>query len=50
MSDSSSVYLEERYQDTDMLSGLTHATGVDLAANERWNLGANTEIGTLTDS
>lgn len=50
LSDSSSVYLEERYQDTDSLSGLTHATGVTLAPNNRWNFGANTEIGTLTDS
>ncbi len=50
LSDSSSVYLEERYQDTDMLSGLTHATGVTLAANHRWNMGANMEIGTLMDS
>jgi flagellar motor protein MotB len=50
LSDSSSVYLEERYQDTDMMSGLTHATGVSLTARDRWNFGANTEIGTLMDS
>ena len=50
LSDSASVYLEERYQDTESLTGLTHATGVNLVANERWNLGANAEIGTLTDS
>jgi hypothetical protein len=49
-SDSSSVYLEERYQDTDMMSGLTHAAGVSLTARDRWNFGANTEIGTLVDS
>jgi hypothetical protein len=48
-SDSSSVYLEERYQDTGPLTGLTHATGINLVANERWNLGANAEFGTLTD-
>jgi hypothetical protein len=42
LSDSSSVYLEERYQDTDMMSGLTHATGVSLTAHDRWNFGANT--------
>ena len=29
--------------------GLTHATGMTLAPNERWNFGANTDIGTLTD-
>ncbi|MGB5131585.1 MAG: OmpA family protein [Steroidobacteraceae bacterium] len=50
LSDSSSVYLEERYQDTESLTGLTHATGISLAANERWNLGANAEFGTLTDA
>ena len=50
LSDSSSVYLEERYQDTDMMSGLTHAAGVSLTARDRWNFGVNTEIGTLVDS
>jgi flagellar motor protein MotB len=50
LSDSSSVYLEERYQDTESLQGLTHATGINLAANERWTLGANADVGTLTDA
>ena len=50
LSDSASVYLEERYQDTGTLTGLTHATGVNLVANERWNLGANADVGTLSDS
>ncbi len=50
LSDSSSVYLEERYQDSDSLSGLTHATGINLVVNERWNFGANADIGTLRDS
>jgi flagellar motor protein MotB len=49
LSDSSSVYLEERYQETDSASGLTHATGMSLAPNDRWNLGANTDIGSLVD-
>lgn len=49
LSDSSSVYLEERYQDTGSMSGLTHAAGVTLAANDRWSLGVSTEIGTLAD-
>ncbi|HUG03682.1 MAG TPA: OmpA family protein [Steroidobacteraceae bacterium] len=49
LSDSSSVYLEERYQDSGSLTGLTHATGINLVANERWNLGANAEFGTLAD-
>jgi len=50
LSDNSSVYLEERYQDGTSLTGLTHATGVNLVARERWNLGASGEFGTLHDS
>jgi flagellar motor protein MotB len=50
LSDASSVYLEERYQDTESLQGLTHATGINLVANERWTLGANADVGTLTDA
>ena len=50
LSDSSTVYVEERYQDIDSASGLTHATGVTLTPNDRWNIGANAEVGTLVDS
>ncbi len=50
LSDSSSVYVEERYQDGDTLSGLTHAAGVHLVARERWNLGASAELGTLRNA
>jgi hypothetical protein len=50
LSDSSTVYVEERYQDIDSASGLTHATGVTLTPNDRWNFGANAEVGTLVDS
>jgi flagellar motor protein MotB len=50
LSDSSSVYVEERYQDSDLATGLTHATGVTLTAHDRWNVGANMEVGTLRDS
>jgi hypothetical protein len=50
LSDTSSVYFEERYQDGGSMSGLTHATGVNLVEKERWNLGANGEFGTLRDS
>ncbi len=49
LSDSSSVYLEERYQGGSQ-TGLTHATGINLVAGERWNLGASAEFGTLRDS
>jgi flagellar motor protein MotB len=49
LSDSTSVYLEERYQHTDTTAGLTHATGVSLAPSERWTLGVNADVGTLRD-
>ena len=49
LSDSTSVYLEERYRNSDFSSGLTHATGISLAPTERLNMGANTDIGTLRD-
>jgi lipopolysaccharide assembly outer membrane protein LptD (OstA) len=32
------------------MTGLTHATGVNLVPNERWNFGANAEFGTLLDA
>jgi flagellar motor protein MotB len=50
LSDSSSVYVEERYQNGDSMTGLTHATGVNLVAKERWNFGGSTELGKLRDS
>ena len=50
LSDSSSVYLEERYQNGGSLTGLTHATGINFVAAERWNLGASAELGTLRDA
>ena len=50
LSDSSSVFVEERYQDIDSASGLTHSTGVTFAPDDRWNFGANAEVGTLVDS
>ena len=50
LSDSSTMYLEERYQETDSASGLTHSTGMSLAPNDRWNFGTNTDIGSLVDT
>jgi flagellar motor protein MotB len=50
LTDSSTVFLEERYQDIDSASGLTHATGVTLTPDDRWNLGVNAEVGTLVNS
>jgi flagellar motor protein MotB len=50
LSDSSSMYLEERYQDGGSFSGLTHATGIQFASPEGWNAGARAEFGTLIDA
>ncbi len=49
-SDSTSVYLEERYRTGAFASGLTHATGISLAPTERMNIGASTDIGTLRNA
>ena len=49
LSDSTSIYAEERYQHNDYMTGLTHATGVNLAPTERLNIGASTDIGILQD-
>jgi flagellar motor protein MotB len=48
-SDSTSVYLEERYQHSDTMTGLTHATGINFAPANGWSFGINTDIGTLED-
>jgi hypothetical protein len=50
LSDSTSVYLEERYRNSAYTSGLTHAMGVSLAPTERLNLAASTDNGTLRDA
>ena len=49
LSDSSSVYLEERHRNSDWATGLTHSAGVSLAPTERLNLGASTDYGILRD-
>jgi hypothetical protein len=48
-SDSTSVYVEERYEHSRSVTGLTHATGVSLAPFDRWSFAANSDIGTLRD-
>ncbi|HKT89747.1 MAG TPA: OmpA family protein [Candidatus Sulfotelmatobacter sp.] len=50
LSDSSSIYAEERYQTASSQSGLTHATGINLVTKERWNFGGSAEFGKLFDS
>lgn len=48
--DSLSVYAEERYQTADSgPSGLIHAFGLDLAANDRWTHGMRLEKGVTSD-
>jgi hypothetical protein len=49
LSDSGSVYVEDRYQHADSQNGLSRAMGLDLALSERWSLSANWELGTLID-
>jgi hypothetical protein len=47
--DSTSVFVEERYRHGDSVTGLTHAAGVNFSPDQRWSLGANTDIGKLED-
>jgi hypothetical protein len=49
IADSTSVFLEERYQHGTTMTGLTHATGITFAPTEKWNFGISTDIGTLED-
>jgi flagellar motor protein MotB len=48
-SDTTSVYVEERYTHGNVPTGLTHTAGVDVAPDDRWNYGGNIDLGTLTD-
>jgi hypothetical protein len=50
LSDSTSVYMEDRYQHGDSATGLARAMGINLAPTDRWSLGANWEFGTLIDN
>jgi hypothetical protein len=47
VSDSMSVLVERRQMYTDVVSGLTHSSGITLAPTDRWNLGANVDVGDL---
>ena len=49
IADSTSIFLEERYQHNQTMTGLTHATGISFASKQKWNLGFTTDIGTLQD-
>jgi flagellar motor protein MotB len=49
-SDSTSVYVEDKYQHGDVPTGLMHSTGINYAPTDRWSLGAKADFGTLTDN
>jgi len=49
-SDSTSIYLEERYSHGDVPTGLTHSMGVDLAPTDKLNVGATIDLGRLQDN
>jgi len=49
-SDTTSVYVEEKYSHGDVPTGLTHSTGVEYAPDDRWNFGAHIDNGSLRDN
>lgn len=49
-SDTTSIFVEEKYSHGDVPTGLTHSTGVDYAPDERWNFGAHIDNGALRDN
>jgi len=50
LSDSSSVFLEDRFQHGQAATGLVRAVGITLAPSERWSFSANWEHGELVNS
>jgi flagellar motor protein MotB len=48
-SDSTSVFVEERYQHNANMSGLTHSTGVNLSPVPELSFGMSADVGTLED-
>ncbi|HQS59259.1 MAG: flagellar motor protein MotB [Gallionellales bacterium 35-53-114] len=49
-SDTTSIYVEEKYAHGDVPTGLTHSTGVEYAPDDRWNFGAHIDNGSLRDN
>jgi len=47
---STSIFLEERYQNNETMTGLTHGTGINFTPSQKWNVGLSTDIGTLQDA
>jgi len=50
LADSTSVFLEEHYQHDDLMTGLTHTTGMTFTPSQSWSFGVNSDIGTLQDT
>ena len=50
LADSTSVFLEERYQHDDTMAGLTHSTGMTFTPVQALSIGVNSDIGTLRDA
>jgi flagellar motor protein MotB len=48
-SDSTSVFVEERYQHNTAMTGLTHSTGINLSPSPKMNVGMTADVGTLED-
>ncbi len=48
-SDSTSVFVEEKYTHGDVPTGLTHSAGVELAPFDHFNFGAHLDFGNLQD-
>lgn len=49
-SDTTSIYVEEKYTHGDVPTGMTHSTGVEYAPDDRWNFGAHIDNGSLRDN
>jgi flagellar motor protein MotB len=49
-SDTTSVFVEEKYTHGDVPTGLTHATGVEYAPDDKWNFAAHIDNGSLRDN
>ncbi len=49
LSDSGSVFVEDRFQHSGVQNGLSRAMGLTLSPSERWSVAANWEVGTLID-
>jgi lipopolysaccharide assembly outer membrane protein LptD (OstA) len=49
LSDSASVYLENRQQRAESTTGMVNAAGLTLTPTDRWKLGSSWDMGTLRD-